>query len=161
MKVTHIEVHTIHPEYDELVDYELQHIQGPTSRTVYVVHTDTGEIGLGEGSAEPEEVLAQYIGTSPFEWVNDVTSLAIGTAMYDLMGKSVGLPTYLLRQTFLLALPLFRSTDIFDGADTSCSGRSCDAGCQSPRGPSPPRLRTWPPLSSATRSAATPGSSIT
>ena len=80
--------------------------------TVFVVHTDTGEIGLGEGSPEPEEVLAQYIGTSPFEWVNDVTSLAIGTAMYDLMGKSVGLPTYLLRQTFLLALPLFRSTDI-------------------------------------------------
>eukprot|EP01045_Picozoa_sp_COSAG04_P037042 COSAG04_NODE_9279_length_879_cov_0.914103_1_plen_116_part_10 len=96
MRVTHIEVHTIHPGYDELVDYELQHIQGSTSRTVYVVHSDTGEIGLGEGSPEPEEVLAQYIGTSPFEWVNDVTSLAIGTAMYDLMGKSVGLPTYKL-----------------------------------------------------------------
>ena len=28
------------------------------------------------------------IGTSPFEWVGDTTSLAIGTAMYDLRCES-------------------------------------------------------------------------
>jgi hypothetical protein len=41
-------------------------------------------------------VLQRYIGTSPFEWHGDVTSLALGTAMYDLMGKVAGVPVYKL-----------------------------------------------------------------
>ena len=79
------------------IAYELNHFYGPWKRTVYVVHTDAGLIGLGEsGSPEPEETIEKYIGTSPFDWVGDENSLGLGTAMYDLMGKAAGVPVYKL-----------------------------------------------------------------
>jgi L-alanine-DL-glutamate epimerase-like enolase superfamily enzyme len=84
-------------EYEDWIAYQLNHFYGPSRRTVYVVHTDTGLIGLGEGdSRESEEVLKKYIGSTPFDWVGDEISLALGTAMYDLMGKAAGVPVYKL-----------------------------------------------------------------
>ena len=97
MKITEIEVHEITPEYEDWIAYQLNHFYGPAKRTVYVAHTDDGLVGLGEGhDAEPEEVVDRYIGTNPFEWIGDETSLALGTAMYDLMGKAAGVPVYQL-----------------------------------------------------------------
>ncbi len=97
MKITEIEVHEITLEYEDWIAYQLNHFYGPAKRTVYVAHTDDGLIGLGEGhDPEPEEVIDRYIGTSPFDWVGDETSLALGTAMYDLMGKAAGVPVYKL-----------------------------------------------------------------
>jgi len=97
MKVTDIEVHEIWPEYEDWIAYPLQHYYGPARRTVYVAHTDTGLVGLGEGhDVEPPEVLERYVGSNPFDWVGDETSLALGTAMYDLMGQAAGVPVYKL-----------------------------------------------------------------
>ena len=68
MKVTEIEVHQITPEYQDWIAYQLSHYAGPASRTVYVVHTDDGRVGLGEGGRpEPQEVIDQYIGTNPLQ----------------------------------------------------------------------------------------------
>ena len=92
MKVTEIEVHEITLEYDDWIAYQLNHFYGPQQRTIYVAHTDNGLVGLGEGGAEPEEVVNQYIGSNPFEWIGDETSLPLGTAMYDLMGKFADVP---------------------------------------------------------------------
>ena len=97
MKITEIEVHEITLEYEDWIAYQLNHFYGPARRTVYVAHTDDGLTGLGEGhELEPEEVIDRYIGTNPFNWVGDETSLALGTAMYDLMGKAAGVPVYKL-----------------------------------------------------------------
>jgi len=97
MKVTEIEIHEIMLEYEDWIAYQLNHYYGPTRRTVYVVHTDNGLIGLGEGgTTEAQEIIDQYIGSNPFDWIGDETSLALGTAMYDLMGKDVGVPVYKL-----------------------------------------------------------------
>ena len=97
IKVTEIETHRITVEYEDWIAYQLNHFYGPSQRTVYVVHTDAGLTGLGEGgSSEPEDVVKRYIGTSPFDWVGDETSLALGMAMYDLMGKAAGVPVYKL-----------------------------------------------------------------
>jgi L-alanine-DL-glutamate epimerase-like enolase superfamily enzyme len=97
MKITEIEVHPISLEYIDWIAYQLNHYYGPTRRTIYVVHTDTGLIGLGEsGSPESQETIDQYIGTNPFEWVGDETSLGLGTAMYDLMGQAAAVPVYKL-----------------------------------------------------------------
>ncbi len=97
MKITEIEVHEITLEYVDWIAYQLNHYYGPAKRTVYVAHTDDGLTGLGEGhAAEPDEVIEQYIGTNPYDWIGDETSLALGTAMYDLMGKSAGVPVYKL-----------------------------------------------------------------
>ena len=93
--ITDIETHEIKLDYLDWLQYELNHFYGPTSRKVYVVHTDKGLYGLGEGHSTPE-VLEQYIGTSPFDWVGDETSIPMAKAMYDLMGKAAGVPVYKL-----------------------------------------------------------------
>ena len=97
MHVVEIEVHEITVPYRDWIAYPLYHYYGPTRRTVYVAHTDSGLSGLGEGgSAEPQEVIDQYLGSNPFEWIGDETSLALGTAMYDLMGQAAGVPVHRL-----------------------------------------------------------------
>ena len=97
MKVVEIEVHEISVDYIDLVDYVVSHYSGPARRVIYVARTDNGLEGLGEGHRpESREVLDRYIGSNPFDWVGDDTSLALGTAMYDLMGKAAGVPCYRL-----------------------------------------------------------------
>ncbi|MEE2659297.1 MAG: enolase C-terminal domain-like protein [Candidatus Latescibacterota bacterium] len=97
MKVTDIEVREVVLPYCERGAYELIHYHDLTRRTIYRVHTDEGHIGLGE-SARPEsqKVIDRYLGTNPFEWMGDETSLGLGTAMYDLMGKAANVPVYKL-----------------------------------------------------------------
>ena len=95
MIITDIEVHEIKLDYVDWMAYQLQHHHGPQKRVVYVAHTDTGLEGLGEGhSAEAQDVLDKYIGSNPFDWIGDETSLGLGTAMYDLMGKAAGVPVH-------------------------------------------------------------------
>ncbi|MEE2657192.1 MAG: enolase C-terminal domain-like protein [Candidatus Latescibacterota bacterium] len=97
MKVTEIEVHEISVPYVDWHAYALNHYYGPTRRTIYVAHTDTGLTGLGEsGSTEPQEIIDCYLGTNPFDHMGDEHSLGLGTAMYDLMGKAAGVPVYKL-----------------------------------------------------------------
>ena len=66
------------------------HYYGPQKRVLYVAHTDTGLVGLGEYHTAQPELVQRYIGTNPFDWLGDVTSLGLGTAMYDLMGQAAG-----------------------------------------------------------------------
>jgi len=97
IKVTDIEVHDIMVPYEDWIAYQLDHYYGPSRRTVYVAHTDNGLVGLGESnSREPEEVIEKYIGSNPFNWIGDETSLGLGTAMYDLMGQAASVPVYKL-----------------------------------------------------------------
>ncbi len=97
MKVTEIEVHEITLEYHDWIAYQLNHYYGPRHRTVYVAHTDDGRVGLGEcGTTDPQDVIDQYIGSNPFEWLGDETSLGLGTCMYDLMGQAAEVPVYKL-----------------------------------------------------------------
>ena len=97
IKITKIESHHIKPDYRDWLVYELNHYYGTSGgRTVYVVHTNNGLYGLGEGRAEPADVLDKYIGSSPFDWIGDETSIPMAKAMYDLMGKAAGVPVYKL-----------------------------------------------------------------
>ena len=97
IRVTHIEVHSITVPYLDWIADVLNHYYGPTKRTIYVAHTDNGLVGLGEGhSREKDEVLQKYVGSSPWDWIGDETSLGLGTAMYDLMGQAAGVPVYKL-----------------------------------------------------------------
>lgn len=96
IRITEIETHDITLEYHDWIAYQLNHYYGPRGRTVYVVHTNKGITGLGEGQKEAEDTVEKYVGTSPFDWVGDETSLPLGTAMYDLMGKAAGVPVYKL-----------------------------------------------------------------
>ena len=97
MRVTDIEVHRVTLPYDSARADELIRYHDLTGRTIYIAHTDSGLTGLGESEGvEREEVLARYIGSNPFDWIGDESSLGLGTAMYDLMGKAAGVPVYKL-----------------------------------------------------------------
>ena len=97
MKVTEIEVHEISLPFKDWLHYPLSHYGPPTRRTIYVAHTDTGLIGLGDGGRVVDPaVLERYIGSSPFDWMGDELSLPLGMAMYDLMGQAAGVPVYKL-----------------------------------------------------------------
>lgn len=96
MKVTEIEVHEISVEYEDWIAYEQDHYHGPANRNIIVAHTDTGLVGLGEGGKPDAELLDRYIGSNPFDWMGDETSLHLGMAMYDLMGQVVDVPVYKL-----------------------------------------------------------------
>ncbi|MCC7262372.1 MAG: hypothetical protein IT369_07615 [Candidatus Latescibacteria bacterium] len=97
MKITEIEVHRICVGYHDWIADELEHYYGPSHRKVDVAHTDTGLQGLGEsGETEPQTVIDQYLGSNPFDWLGDETSLGLGTAMYDLMGQAAGVPVHKL-----------------------------------------------------------------
>ena len=98
LKITEIEVHHgVTPDYQDWLAYEMNHYYGgPGARTVYVVHTDNGLYGLGEGSSESPDLIDRYMGTSPFDWIGDETSIPMAKAMYDLMGKAADVPVYKL-----------------------------------------------------------------
>ena len=65
----------------------------PRVRTaLYLVDTDDGLTGLGEGAALDADQLAGYEGRSPFEYINDDGPGPLQIAFYDLMGQAVGLP---------------------------------------------------------------------
>ena len=48
MKITDIDIHRVTLQYDEARAYELSHYHDLTQRTIYVVHTDSDLVGLGE-----------------------------------------------------------------------------------------------------------------
>jgi len=97
LRITNIETHDITVPYEDWIAYELNHFYGPTRRTIYIVHTNSDLIGLGEsGSRESDAILEKYVGSNPFDWVGDETSLGLGIAMYDLMGQAAGVPVYKL-----------------------------------------------------------------
>ncbi len=68
------------------------------TRTVYIMKTDTGLEGLGEswGPGPDEKQFLRFLGTSPFDWVNDEEDLPMNMAVYDLMGKVLGVPAWKL-----------------------------------------------------------------
>ncbi|MBP86305.1 MAG: hypothetical protein CMJ64_06270 [Planctomycetaceae bacterium] len=92
LTIMDIEAHDVMVDYEDWIHYELQHFYGPTRRTIYVVRTKNGLVGLGEGGKVAPDVLDHYIGTSPFDHIGDEKSLQLGIAMYDLMGKAAGVP---------------------------------------------------------------------
>jgi L-alanine-DL-glutamate epimerase-like enolase superfamily enzyme len=96
MIVTEIEVHEVECMHHEWIRDTLDHYFEESKRFIFIAHTDTGLTGLGEASSDQSEVIDQYIGTNPFQWIGDSTSLGLGTAMYDLMGKAVGVPVWQL-----------------------------------------------------------------
>jgi L-alanine-DL-glutamate epimerase-like enolase superfamily enzyme len=100
MKITDVEIHEIllpYHDYNSTWLFRYQGI-GTQLRTIYIVKTDLGLEGYGEGGgpAQSREQFAKYLDTDPFDWLGDTENLAINMAIYDLMGKYLGLPAWKL-----------------------------------------------------------------
>ncbi len=103
MRITDIELHPVVIPYRKFNAENLFRYHGVIlqERVIYVVKTDTGLEGLGEGGSMPnaDALREQYVGTSPFDWVNNgqgETPLPMNMATYDLMGKHLNEPAWKL-----------------------------------------------------------------
>ncbi len=67
---------------------------------VVKVHTDTGITGYGDyednPNPVPQSLIDTLIGRSPFDFIHNDFHLALGMALYDVMGKHLGVPAYKL-----------------------------------------------------------------
>ena len=101
MRITEIEIHRILPPYHDFNARSLYRYHGTQiqCRNILVVKTDEGLEGYGENWGElanGDALREQYIGTDPFDWLNDPTNLVMNMATYDLMGKKLGAPAWKL-----------------------------------------------------------------
>jgi len=101
LRVTEIETHEILLPYHDFNARTLfrYHGLGIQLRTIYIAKTNhEGLEGYGEawGRGRPKDEVAKYVGTNPFDWIGDTRTLPINMAMYDLMGKYLGLPAWKL-----------------------------------------------------------------
>ncbi|MCZ6679245.1 MAG: mandelate racemase/muconate lactonizing enzyme family protein [Candidatus Poribacteria bacterium] len=103
MKITDIETHVICPPFQAWNSEALIRYHGPDFRyrTVFVLHTDNGVIGLGEHTGRSwngmDEWVAQLIGTNPCDWLaHPALPIGLAPAIYDLVGKYNDVPAYKL-----------------------------------------------------------------
>ena len=101
LKVTDIETHEILLPYHDFNAETLFRYHGLNVqlRTIYIVRTNQADLeGYGDawGRPLPGKQIGRFIGTNPFDWLNGTTTLPLNMAMYDLMGKFLGLPAWKL-----------------------------------------------------------------
>lgn len=99
MKITDIETHVICPPFHAWNSEALTRYHGPDFRyrTVFVVHTDNGLVGLGEHTgrewAGMDEWIGRLRGTNPCDWLaNPALPIALAPAIYDLVGQYNDVP---------------------------------------------------------------------
>ena len=66
---------------------------------VVKVHTDNGLVGYGDYEDYPDiadSVIEPLIGRNPFDFLHNNFNLALGMALYDVMGKHLEVPAYKL-----------------------------------------------------------------
>ena len=101
MRITEIKTHEILLPYHDFNALTLFHYHGLAIqlRTIYIAKTNhEGLEGYGEawGRGWPQAEIEKYIGTNPFDWIGDITTLPINIAIYDLMEKYLALPAWKL-----------------------------------------------------------------
>jgi L-alanine-DL-glutamate epimerase-like enolase superfamily enzyme len=100
MRITDVEMHEVLIPYHDYHAATLfrYHGLGGQLRTIYVVRTDGDLEGYGEswGPAPKENPYTPFIGTDPFDWMADPHHLPMNMALYDLMGKFLGMPVWKL-----------------------------------------------------------------
>jgi L-alanine-DL-glutamate epimerase-like enolase superfamily enzyme len=101
MRITGIQSYQIFLPYHEFNATTLfrYHGRGIQARTIHVVSTNIGLVGYGENWGTlnlTDDKVARYIGSSPFDWINDTANLELNMAMYDLMGKYLEVPAWKL-----------------------------------------------------------------
>ena len=99
LKVTNIEVHELHIPFNPWRALHLRRF-GETNRIfLYRVETNAGLVGYSDSYTDVRDKFPIYLGQSPFDFIRDRNDLALGIAMYDLMGKYLGVPVYELLGT--------------------------------------------------------------
>ncbi|MCH2373889.1 MAG: hypothetical protein MK538_06870 [Planctomycetes bacterium] len=99
LRITEIEAHNVAPPLHDFNAEELFRYHGYSvlERVVFIVKTAGGLEGYGEsGIGYDPERFKKYLDTSPFDWIAEEENLPINMAIYDLMGKYLGVPSWKL-----------------------------------------------------------------
>ncbi len=102
MKITDIDIIPIHPRLASRYDNAAGRgrMLAIDRRLVFKVHTDNGLIGYGDGDwpgpPTPHSEVEPLIGRNPFDFLNNDLPMALGSALYDVMGKHLEVPVYKL-----------------------------------------------------------------
>jgi L-alanine-DL-glutamate epimerase-like enolase superfamily enzyme len=103
MRITEIETHEICPPFHAWNTEALTRYQGADFRyrTVHVVHTDNGLVGLGEHTGKKwpaeDEWIERMKGTNPCEWLaHPELPIGLAPAVYDLVAQYNEVPVYRL-----------------------------------------------------------------
>ncbi len=96
MKITQIEAIQVKVPYHEGINEMMTQRNLYQENTVYKVHTDAGIVGIGDDGRQADEEIQKYIGRDPFEFMNGHAPTPLQQALYDIMGKALGVPVYQL-----------------------------------------------------------------
>ena len=98
MKITDVDIIPIRPRLAERNRRDPVRFAGIDHRVVCRVRTDDGLVGYGDhrGGAPSAASVEPLIGRSPFEFIGNGFDPAVGGALYDVMGKHLGVPAYRL-----------------------------------------------------------------
>ncbi len=103
MKVTDVEVIPIVVPVAKRYDAQRNgrvRMGGIDERVVIKVHTDNGLVGYGDyegvSTPPPHSELEQVAGRDPFDFIGNDFHMALGMALYDVMGKHLEVPAYKL-----------------------------------------------------------------
>ena len=103
MKITDIEIHEITPPFHAWNSEALTRYQGSDfrCRTMFVLHTDNGLEGLGDGlgrrTPADDEWVERMVGTDPWDWIaHPDLPTRLAPAVYDVVAKYNAVPVYKL-----------------------------------------------------------------
>jgi len=102
MKITHVEMIPIAMPLAKRYDnhHGRMRMYDIDQHLVVKVHTDEGLVGYGDYEDNPhpipQHIVDSLIGRDPFDFLHNNLHLALGMALYDVMGKHLGVPAYKL-----------------------------------------------------------------
>ena len=98
MKIINVEAYPIYPRFAERNQDKLVRFRQINHRSIVKIETDNGIVGYGDYRQGPPTAgeIELLIDRSPFDFVHNDFHMAIGGALWDVMGKHLEVPAYKL-----------------------------------------------------------------
>ena len=98
VKIINVEAYPIYPQFAERNQDKRVRFQHINHRTIIKIETDNGIVGYGDyRQQQPSQgEIERLIDRSPFDFVHNDFHMAIGGALFDVMGKHLEVPAYKL-----------------------------------------------------------------
>ena len=98
MKIINIEAFPVYPQFAKRNQDKSVRFKGINHRTIVKIEASNGNTGYGDYRQAPpsESEMERLIDRNPFDFMHNDLHMAIGGALFDLMGKHLEIPEYKL-----------------------------------------------------------------
>ena len=98
MKIINIEAFPVYPKFAKRNQDKLVRFKGINHRTIVKIEASNGITGYGDYRQAPpsEAEMERLVDRNPFDFIHNDLHMAIGGALFDLMGKHLEIPVYKL-----------------------------------------------------------------